>query len=1756
MKKPVCLSFTIFSLSPCHLDIIVERYKPTSTTAGDGQSVVSRVRKVKVSTSKMTLTWDQCLSVSLSNTHFTLHYDRHVRMTRLSLLINDFHIRLKNDLLVYPFQASLKLDHHQTYSLLHLELSALTIQFDFQVLAYLCTVINQIRTIIDIVTSIFQPNRLIETVEDDQIYVDDLRNGTMKCLFQSTTDLPNVNEVVFKTLQNSALTSSMTWKYPERRSILKCHILPLPFDDDLAGVVLSNRVKTIECLMQYWHFGTKQFVTWQTLELTDGQPLFLDFSNDLGQNPYSEMWRIVLVNASSVINQANSLAASTRIDSLHSQRYEPSIELAITVPNVRIHLMIDPQLISSQIPSNFQSILNGSKHDVLTMNLENISFDYSQRFETKTISLETSLSLETLEYRFLTKRACIEPALINLDLFIDASKSSLLTNSAEIFTHHNEKYNQAFRTGKSSFLSQLHFNIDHINIRLSQSLCHLINILQQHWIHSDMIKILELPPVPHENRLTYYTYYLFTNHLNCPIGLKQYNTTDNFHILAANQTMDFVWSKLNTEQIFVQFSLENFANDPFYSPGIDIHSNKTLVQFDNSPHVFYLQIDHDSHQIRRHIHLIGKFLIKNLSNIDLQLKLFLSVGSRSIDLTIDKDQSFVSCLQTIDDIQSIQWNNSTIHSIDHLNSDGLISTSDETSLWIHLIHVEHLTCLIFTPIVIYRSFLTQNVQINFNRTQSCILNSNGMLTFFHHLHFNDKNQKYSHHLQQIDADQMTESIFELNHQSYLTVNPNPTNEQQQQQQQSNLIDQILHLEIRQSTSTKLVELLKEEHRNHPATDDDFPVPLIEQSNEILNSSYVPTMSSNGPVSYEPHLPPIPPKPMNSLVSSAPLTTNSIDCRLEPIRLSPHLNTILIQLKPLTLVNNLTPFNFHLYANSGHDHVYISSNEITYLSKLNSSQMQFVLIDPHDGEHIQCQTIELILRQIPMMQSNTLIQHRLFHNGFLDLYFIKSSNNEFFLVRLQHQYVDRTHLLTIQSKFIVLNKSHQSFSCSILPIAKQQYSIDQPYHHFELLSENKFDLYRFQGVPTSDIDYYFLFQRLANDRYATNFLSKPIQLLTNVDESGNRQCFCIFQKDSLNFDKIRPKSIGFDHSYQSLRGELFSVHQSFRSSTCQQEIVLQFNPSWAFLQLINSCPCSLLCRLENLSSFPHVIPPYSSVLLGIDSSELSANSNQYIIDNLMNGSRFYLAQYHNQEPKDLHLIQSMTKYFQQITTKSIPWSRPMKIDVRFEDVFLPIPGLHDVLIRSQTISLVASRTLIIEPVYRQRTNKTMVTSKSTSSISTNASSTANLPTTSFITETTPRQYRPTHLEKSSSNALPTATQQYLKSWQDRAQFTNHRQIQLNFLVNKLSVSLMEELNHISFFREILRLTIDKSQILFHQHFIDYEPPLIQKQFFCSIEQFQIDNQCYSPKNQYDFPVVLMSKDEKRVSKPKIVKPSVPRRETNVETTTNLSNHQRQNSSSSIDTTVTDDSFPAFESLSHNHRNSRSTITFNTDQPKFLKIHFHRLNERFIKIDFQLQSFDVYLEDQFIYVLLKIFSELIPLDLAVPTSLSSSSSLKPIQDEEIDNIMMKTPFVCESLFIGPIDIVVSVHASMKVYIGCHQLPMFVDKFQKNYIYSTNKQLLALITRHYLLSLITRSPLLLGSFDILGNPSALIRNITDGVYDLFHLPYVGMRHGPSGFMVGISNGATSLLKHLSLGKIFQLHLSRCRFSFRYIDIIDNFC
>ena len=355
----------------------------------------------------------------------------------------------------------------------------------------------------------------------------------------------------------------------------------------------------------------------------------------------------------------------------------------------------------------------------------------------------------------------------------------------------------------------------------------------------------------------YYTYYLITNHLNCSIGLRQYRTIDNFFILQPSQTTDFAWSKLNIDKVLIEFSLKYSSNDLIYSSPVDIHhtndNTKQQVQFLNSSHSFYLQIHYDEHRIRRHIHIIGQLILKNLCNIDLNIKLHLYVDSQQIDLLIAKNQPYISCLQTIDDVESIQWNSSDKYLIEQLNRDGIISTNEQISIWIHLFQYENFTCLIFAPVVIYRSYLTQSILLNLNKNKSFQLQSNGSYTYYNDFIFENPNQIYEHRLQQTNVEQLTQCIFELNKQTYLSTNQI----ENVHHDNLSLIDYILQIKqpfSEQNRSYSTIELLRKNHFKFAQINDNIPLPLIERTNEILNPSLISTFGANGPAMHDSHIP--------------------------------------------------------------------------------------------------------------------------------------------------------------------------------------------------------------------------------------------------------------------------------------------------------------------------------------------------------------------------------------------------------------------------------------------------------------------------------------------------------------------------------------------------------------------------------------------------------------------------------------------------------------------------------------------------------------------------------------------------------------------------------------------------------------------------------------------------------------------------------------------------------------------------------------
>lgn len=70
--------------------------------------------------------------------------------------------------------------------------------------------------------------------------------------------------------------------------------------------------------------------------------------------------------------------------------------------------------------------------------------------------------------------------------------------------------------------------------------------------------------------------------------------------------------------------------------------------------------------------------------------------------------------------------------------------------------------------------------------------------------------------------------------------------------------------------------------------------------------------------------------------------------------------------------------------------------------------------------------------------------------------------------------------------------------------------------------------------------------------------------------------------------------------------------------------------------------------------------------------------------------------------------------------------------------------------------------------------------------------------------------------------------------------------------------------------------------------------------------------------------------------------------------------------------------------------------------------------------------------------------------------------------------------------------------------------------------------------------------GSLEILGSPGGLAQALGSGLRDFVSLPFQGLLQGPWGFIVGITHGSASLMKHVTAGIeiiIFFFHYSESR-------------
>ncbi|XP_035019480.2 vacuolar protein sorting-associated protein 13B-like [Hippoglossus stenolepis] len=197
----------------------------------------------------------------------------------------------------------------------------------------------------------------------------------------------------------------------------------------------------------------------------------------------------------------------------------------------------------------------------------------------------------------------------------------------------------------------------------------------------------------------------------------------------------------------------------------------------------------------------------------------------------------------------------------------------------------------------------------------------------------------------------------------------------------------------------------------------------------------------------------------------------------------------------------------------------------------------------------------------------------------------------------------------------------------------------------------------------------------------------------------------------------------------------------------------------------------------------------------------------------------------------------------------------------------------------------------------------------------------------------------------------------------------------------------------------------------------------------------------------------------------------------------------------------------------------------------------------EVNFQLQPARVYLEDTFVYYIKTLFYTYIP-DRAIASATAESqrsreSGPAPTLPEQVLQSLqaLVNPVRLQRLTIQPVNLLVSIHASLKLYIASDHTPLSFSLFERGPLCTTARQLVHVLAMHYAAGALFRAGWVVGSLEILGSPASLVRSIGNGVSDFFRLPYEGLTRGPGAFVSGVSRGTTSFVKHISKGTLTSI-------------------
>ncbi|XP_005381914.1 PREDICTED: vacuolar protein sorting-associated protein 13B isoform X2 [Chinchilla lanigera] len=337
---------------------------------------------------------------------------------------------------------------------------------------------------------------------------------------------------------------------------------------------------------------------------------------------------------------------------------------------------------------------------------------------------------------------------------------------------------------------------------------------------------------------------------------------------------------------------------------------------------------------------------------------------------------------------------------------------------------------------------------------------------------------------------------------------------------------------------------------------------------------------------------------------------------------------------------------------------------------------------------------------------------------------------------------------------------------------------------------------------------------------------------------------------------------------------------------------------------------------------------------------------------------------------------------------------------------------------------------------------------------------------------------------------------------RTDRTLERMVTFNVFITQFSLAVSDDLTHHRASSELLRLTLDN--VYLHMApvagaFPGEEPTvalfhLYTMEIYCG--DLQLDNQLYN-KSNFHF-AVLVCQEEK-------ADPTQCPRVSNLLVSSRDLEKYKENCFIKLCVTLTEG----------------KSFLLNVSE-----------------LSFELKPARLYVEDTFVYYIKTLFDTYLPHSKQAghPSQLCGGTEVLPVQVRQHARALVN-PVKLRKLVIQPVNLLVSIHASLKLYIASDHTPLSFSVFERGPIFTTARQLVHVLAMHYAAGALFRAGWVVGSLEILGSPASLVRSVGTGIADFFRLPYEGLTRGPGAFVSGVSRGTTSFVKHISKGTLTSI-------------------